>query len=132
MTKESLSPDTSDDISVFIRVSPEEFDLLFSFLRSNGIKARKHWGIQNSMNLPKPEDIEKLMKSPAPYLLVCCAAQIIVAALKAYGETHKKSLKIIKSAKGGIKVEATNITPEELKQLDAFELLQFDPREDDK
>ena len=110
----------SDEITVFIELSPGDSDL-DAFLRDHGMKARKHHGFFNAL----PEVIQRAMEHPERYVMVTAAAGVLIAALRAYAQTHMRRL-IVRKMKTGTTVDATNYTPDELKQLEVLDLLQFD------
>lgn len=121
----------SKDTNVFVRVPRADCNALHDFLNAHGVRAVKSFGIMNSAGpMPDPQKLAELAKDGTPYLMVYAAAKVLVAAFKAYAETHKKKFTIVKNSKGGIKISAENITPKELEEVGAFDLIEFD--DDDK
>ncbi|MEA3117752.1 MAG: hypothetical protein QOI13_1022 [Paraburkholderia sp.] len=113
--------DRSDEISIFIELSPDDGEL-DSFLRSHGLNARKSHGVFNAV----PEIIQHALEHPAPYVWVTASAPVLIAALRAYAQTHKRRL-LVRKSKAGITVDATNYTPKELKELEVFDVFEFEP-----
>jgi hypothetical protein len=80
------SPEHTDEITVFIRVSREAG--MDDFLSSRGIRARRSSGIFNSLG----DIATTLAQRPEPYIMVTASALVIRAAFRAYSETHKKRI----------------------------------------
>jgi hypothetical protein len=133
MTKEPLSGDQSDEITVFIQVPRVECNELFSFLNSNGVKAVKSFGVQNSIPVDiDAQNIAEIAKNGTPYLMVYGVVKIMASAFNAYAETHKKEIKVIKPMQGGIEVTAKNFGVQELKEMGVVDLIKFAPLSDDE
>src|ERR1700690_4123984 len=128
MTKEPLSGDQPEQITVMIEVPRVECNTLFDFLNSKGVKAVKNFGIQNSIPPDiDPGKIAEIAKNGTPYLMVYGAVKIMTAAFNAYAEMHKREIKIKKPFKGGIEVTAKNFTVKELKDVGVTDLIKFEP-----
>ena len=117
----SSSATESDDVSFFIRASPETG--IDSFFSERGIHGRRTHGPRNSIG-----DIAKtLAERPEAYLFVTASALAIRAAFRAYADTHKKRI-IVRDGRGN-EVDATNYSVEDLKKLNsinAFEVADED------
>jgi hypothetical protein len=112
----------SDEIQTTISVSSEDSEL-YSFLSSHGIRPVRNWGIFNGP--PPSGDIQEMLKHPAPYLLITASASVLIAALRAYAKTHNRRI-IIRKTKAGITVDATNFSPEELKDVGVLDLIKLE------
>lgn len=117
----SSSSTASDDVSFFIRASPDTG--IDSFLSNRGIHARRTHAPQNGIG-----DIAKaLAERPGPYVLVTASALAIREAFRAYADTHKKRI-IVRDARGN-EIDATNYSVEDLEKLNpinAFEVIGDD------
>jgi hypothetical protein len=117
MPKQPRSDDQSEEISLFIKVNRDECNEFKTFLEAHGIKAAKHFGIFNSLHAPDMETINKLAEKGTPYLLIYAIGHVLVNGLNALAKFYKKRLKMVKSSKGGIEIDATNFTVAQLKDL---------------
>ena len=102
------------EIDLIIDVRDGEDSGLMEFLNQHGVRARPHYGIYNG---PMP-DMTEMMKHPAPYLTACATVAVLKAAIQAYASTKKKRIIIQRLAKGGLKIDATNFSVEELNKLE--------------
>jgi hypothetical protein len=102
------------EIDLIIDVRGGEDSELMDFLNQHGIRARPHYGIYNG---PMP-DTSEMMKHPAPYLIAGGTVAVFRAAIQAYASTKKKRIIIQRLAKGGLKIDATNYSVEELNRLE--------------
>jgi len=102
------------DVKFVIEVNRAEDSDLLDFLRQRDVHATPNSGAYNG---PMP-DMTELMKHPAPYLLVGAGVHVLNTAIQAYAKTKKKRIIINRLAKGSLKIDATNWTPEELNKLD--------------
>jgi hypothetical protein len=117
----------TQDTTVFIRVPRADCNALHDFLNAHGVRAVKSFGITNSVvPMPDPQKLAELAKDGTPYIMAYAVANVLIAAFKAYAKTHKKKFTIVKNSKGGIRISAENITPKELEEVGAFDLIEFD------
>jgi hypothetical protein len=100
------------ELTLFIDVRGGDDLDLQDFLRSHGVSASPNYGIFNG---PMP-DVSEMLKHPAPYLMVYGGYKVLVAAIQAYASTKKKRF-IISRLKTGVKIDATNYSVEEIRQL---------------
>jgi hypothetical protein len=113
-----------DEVSVFIELSPDDGDL-DSFLRSEGVAANKTHGVFNAI----PQIVQQALEHPARYVYTTGAASVLMAALRAYAQTHQRRL-VVRKSKSGVTVEASNFTPKELKELEIFDIFEFEIKAD--
>jgi hypothetical protein len=113
------------ELNFVIDVSSGEDSDLKDFLRQHGVSASPNYGVQNAWPMP---DVTEIVKHPAPYLLVGAAVHVLNTAIQAYASTKKKRIIINRLAKGGIKIDATNWTAEELNKLnlDYLDFVSFE------
>jgi hypothetical protein len=108
------------DIDLIIDVGGGDDSDLMDFLRQHGVHVRPHYGVHNG---PLP-DMTEALKHPAPYIWATATASVLIAAIKAYSDTKKKRL-IVSRLKTGVKVDATNYSVEELKDLGVLDIAKF-------
>jgi hypothetical protein len=90
-------------------------------LTQHGVRARPHYGVFNG---PMP-DISEALQHLAPYVWATASATLLRTAIKAYADSKKKRL-IISRLKTGIKVDATNYSAEELKDMGVLDIGKFE------
>lgn len=93
---------------------------LVSYVADRGAHARPHYG---TFAGPMPE-IAEMLKHPAPYVLITGTAVVLREIIKGYTELKKKRL-IVHRLKTGIKIDATNYSVEELKDLGVLDIGEF-------
>jgi hypothetical protein len=98
MTDTPSSPKQSEELSVYIRLSQDDGELL-QFLRTRGVKASPNYGVFNSA--VGPEDLKKMLEHPAPYIIAYALANLIKEAFRAYAETHKRRI-VVRKTKTGV------------------------------
>jgi hypothetical protein len=117
--------------TVFIQVARTDCNAMHDFLKANGVRAQKSFGIMNSAGpMPDPHTLAELAKDGTPYIMASALASVLIAAFNAYAKTHTKKFTIVKNSKGGIKISAENITPKELEEVGAFDLIEFDDNDE--
>jgi hypothetical protein len=99
---------------------------LKDFLIGQGVRCRPDYGVFNGP-MPDPSQIGEMLKRPAPYLIVTAAGHLLISALSAYAKVKKKRIVIQRLKSGALKVDATNWTPKDLKELGVMDYLRFDP-----
>jgi len=110
-----LPTDHSNEVTFFIRVSSEEG--MDSFLSDRGIQVQRSHGAFNNIT-----DIAKTVaENPAPFIMITGLAHAILQAFSAYAKTHKKRITI--RDKHGNKIDATNYSVDELKELNPINLI---------
>ena len=105
-----------DEMSVFIRKSPDDDDLA-EFLSAREIRASDAHGPING-------PLEEMLSHPAPYVFATATASALAAAFHAYAKHRKRQL-VIRQTKKGTTLEIHNYTPEEIKQMDVLDVLEF-------
>jgi len=122
--------DITSEIDLHIDLAWDDDWELKDFLSAQGIRCRPDWGVFNGP-MPDPSQIGDLLKRPAPYLIVTAAGHLLITALRSYAVAKKKRI-VIQRLKSGLKVDATNWTPEELKDLGVLDYVRFDPADKKK
>lgn len=92
-----------------------------SLLTQHGVRARPDYGVFNG---PMP-DVGEVLRHPAPYIWATASATVLRTAIKAYAESKKKRF-IISRLKTGTKVDATNYSVQELKDLGVLDVGKFE------
>ena len=115
------SPSTSDRISLFI-VPEGDIDSQATFLRSFNLSVSKTSGPMNAA-----VDLIELMRNSPQYLLVSGSVYLIATAIKEYGKSKQKHIRI-KNVSTGDVIEASNYSVDELNQLDLAKITLAAPR----
>jgi hypothetical protein len=110
-----------NETNLFIEVRDRDDTELTEVFRQHGVRVRPHYGFQNG---PVP-DVSELLKHPAPYIVATAAASVLKTAIKAYSDSKKKRF-IINRLKTGVKVDATNYSAEELKEMGVLDVGKFE------
>jgi hypothetical protein len=118
------------DVDLIIDVSDRDDPELGDFLASQGIRARPHYGVFAGPP-PSGSSLPEMLKHPAPYIWATAAGHVLISALRAYLQTKQKRL-IIHRLKTGVKVDATNWTPDELKEIGFLDIVKLEPIKKDK
>jgi len=113
----SMRADNMSDIDLIIDVRGGDDSELMDFLKQHGVHVRPHYGVHNG---PLP-DMTEVLKHPAPYVWATATASVLKTAIKAYCDSKKKRL-VISRLKTGVKIDATNYSAEELKDLGVLDI----------
>ncbi|MEY2410652.1 MAG: hypothetical protein QOF48_3322 [Verrucomicrobiota bacterium] len=108
-----------DEIDLIIDVRGGDDSDLRAFLSERGVRARPYHGIFNG---PIPAEI---LNHPAPYVWATATGIVLRAAIRAYADCKKQRLTVHRS-KTGVKVDATNYSVDELKDLDSLDICKFE------
>jgi len=109
------------EIDLVIDVQGGEDSDFMAILSQHGVRARPHCGVFNG---PMP-DVTEMLKHPAPYVWATATAAVLRTAIKAYADSKKKRF-IITRLKTGIKVDATNYSVDELKEMGVLDIGKFE------
>ena len=115
-----MNTSMNSQVDLVIRVSRDDSDLA-SFLSSHGVKTRPDYGVFNG---PTP-DWQEMLKHPAPYIWVTAGASVVITALRAYAKTHHRRI-IIRKTKTGMTIDATNFSPEDLRDIGVVDLIELE------
>ncbi|HEX4265664.1 MAG TPA: hypothetical protein VH597_15115 [Verrucomicrobiae bacterium] len=110
------------EVDLVIDVRDGDDSDLMDFLKTQGVRVRPHYGIYNG---PMP-DMSEMLKHPAPYVWATATATVLTAAINAYARSRNRKL-VISRLKTGTKIEATNYTAEEIKDLGVLDIGRFEP-----
>ena len=109
------------EIDLVIDIRGGEDSDLMEFLSQHGVRAKPHYGVFNG---PLP-DVSEMLKYPVPYIWATASVMVLKEAIKAYADSKKKRF-IISRLKTGIKVDATNYSVDELKDLGVLDIGKFE------
>src|SRR6185436_15387195 len=110
-----------NEIDLVIDIRDGEDADLMGFLSQQGVRARPHYGVFNG---PMP-DVSEMLRHPAPYIWATASVAVLKTAIKAYADSKKKRF-IISRLKTGVKVDATNYSVDELKDMGVLDLGKFE------
>jgi hypothetical protein len=118
------------DVEIMVDVRDGSDPELSTFLAAQGIRSRPHYGINNG-STPDGSASREIFAHAAPYVLITATAQILIAAVKAYAQSKQKRI-IVQRLKTGTKIDATNWTAEELRELGIFDVIKLESSDSKK